>query len=171
MASTYIVKGDSIQFNTNKSLLALFNTAASGKILRVYRVWLANNQVSTVASGGMAVIQLLRITAASAGTPIVPKAFDTTATALGTVVAGTNMTVTDSSIFRRISWSYDEPTVQTGTNDEFETFQFWSILWDTGYNDSNVEPLVLREGEGVSIKNTTTLTANFIDCFIEFTVT
>jgi hypothetical protein len=170
MASTYTVIANNAYFGTNKSMIALFNTAGSGKILRVYRVWVENNQV-TPGTGIAVVLELRRITAASAGTTLVPVSYDSTATALGTVTAGTGMTVTVSDLFKRIPYSTDEPTINTGSIDEFQQFQQYSSLHYIGLNDSRIEPIVCREGEGVTIRNITTTTVMSADFFIEFTVT
>lgn len=174
MASTYIVQATQVICNNSaavKSLIAIFNTAASGKILRVYKVWVENNQTTAVTGGNM-VINLSRITAASGGITLTPVTFDTTNTVLGTVAAGTGMTVTTSDVFRRQYWSNDEPSLNNATVDEFQMFHTWSSLWDVGYGDANIEPIVCREGQGVSVQNTgTTFTTQYVDVFIEFTVT
>lgn len=170
MASTYTVIAKNAYFDTNKSMIALFNTASSGKILRVYRVWVANNQI-TAGTGIAIVLELRRITAASSGTTLIPVSHDSTATSLGTVTAGTGMTVTTSDLFKRIPYSTDEPTFNTGSIDEIEQFQQYPSLHYTGLNASAVEPIVCREGQGVSIQNITTTTVMSADFFIEFTVT
>ena len=91
--------------------------------------------------------------------------------------AATNtLTFIAPDIIRRMPWSTKAPIVTTGTIDTTEMFSNWNMLWDCGYNDSNIEPLVLREGFGISIDNqtltsTAPATAGQVDCFIEFTAT
>lgn len=168
MASTYIVSAQQIPFSANRQVLSLFNPAASGKVVKVYRVWLENNQ-GTAVTGVATLINLTRITTASGGVARTPQAFDTTATALGTVSAGTNMTVTETDLLRKVIWSSDEPSLVGATVDELQTFQTFNSIWDSAFIDSNVEPIVCREGYGITIKNLTS-TVGFVDCFIQFTV-
>lgn len=76
--------------------------------------------------------------------------------------------------FRRMPWSVKAPIIQTGTIDTVETFTNWCSLVDVGYPDTDIEPIVLREGFGISISNPTLTStppalAGTIDVFIEFT--
>lgn len=173
MASTYIAQATQVICNNSaaaKSLLALFNPAASGKIAKVYKIWLENNQTTAVTGGNM-VLEIRRITANTQNVAITPSSMDTTATGLGTVRCGSADTVTTSDLFRRISWANDEPSLGGATMDEFQQFIAIATLWDAGYQDSNIEPIVCREGEGISIQNTgTTFTTQYVDIFIEFTI-
>ena len=108
--STYTVQAQQIPFSANRQILSLFNPAGSGKIIKVYQVRLENNQ-STAVTGVTTLIQLIRITTASGGVSRTPQALDTAGTGLGTITAGTGMTVTETDVHRIIAWSSDEPTV------------------------------------------------------------
>jgi hypothetical protein len=176
MAQTFLATANGIPFTaTNQSILCVFNGSGSGKILKVYRVWLENCQV-TALTGGNNILTLSRITAATASNwTIAPVSLDTTNTSLpAQVIAGAKFTVTTSDIFRRMMWSNDEPTIATGTIDEFQLFAPYTCMIDNSYTDANVIPIVCREGQGVSIQNvgfsaTAPANAGLVDCFIEFT--
>lgn len=179
MANTFIAIAAGIPFTaTNTSMLALFNGAGSGVILRVYRCWVENSSQDTAFTGTQGLLSFNRITAATASNwTIPPIPLDSSNTALpAQVICGSKFTVTTSDLFRRVPWSTDEPTIVGGTIDELQTMNSFMYLWDTGYNDANIEPLVCREGQGVSVQNisfTATAPANagYLDAYIEFTST
>jgi hypothetical protein len=45
-----------------------------------------------------------------------------------------------------------------------------NYIWDAGYGDANVQPLTLREGEGISVKCETSTTAGYLDVAFEVTL-
>lgn len=171
MASTYIARSSAVAFASGKYMLDVFNPAASGKILRVYRVWVENNQQGPAVTGVTAILKLHRITGASAGVTIVPISYDTTNVALGTVTAGSGRTIAASSLFRNYFISNDEPTINTGSTDEWQQFKTITELWNSCTNNTAIDPIVCREGQGVAVLNSTATTVGNIDVFIEFTVT
>jgi hypothetical protein len=169
MAATFTVTVQGTAFASNKSLLSLFNGAGSGRILRVYRVWMLNHQTAGV-TGVMTACELRRITASTGGTAQTPVKHDTASAALpAQVTAATGPTDTVSDLFRRILWSGDEPAVGAGTNDELECLPELGKIWDAGYGDTNVEPITLREGQGISVRQPGANTIGVVDVMIEFT--
>lgn len=169
MAETHTLTVQGTAFASNKSLLSLFNGAGSGRVLRVYRVWALNHQTAAVV-GVMTAIELRRITASSGGTAQTPIKHDTnSATLPAQVTAATGPTDTVTDLFRRVLWSGDEPGVGTGTNDEWECLPENGKLWDAGYGDTTVEPITLREGQGISLRQPGANTIGVIDVMIEFT--
>lgn len=170
MASTYIAKSIGVPFALNKDMLSLFNPVGSGKVIRVYRIWVENNHSINV-TGVNAVLKLHRITAASGGIIVTPKTYDSTNVSLGTIVAGHGRTVTTTSLFRNYNLSNDEVVALTGSCDEWQQFKHISELWNSSTRNTNIDPIVCREDEGISIYNSTNTTVSTIDCFIEFTVT
>lgn len=177
MAATYQLSATGVPLAiANESLLALFNGVGSGKIVRVYRIWARNCNTGAQVAGGQNLINIQRINAATASNWTIPlKSVDTTNAAIpAQIISGCKFTVTNDALFRALPWSNDEPTIQTGTIDEIETTN-WVVFWDADYNDANIEPIVLREGFGVSVQNvglTATAPANAgsMDVFIECTV-
>lgn len=170
MAATFTVTFTGVTFGNNKSMAGLFNGAGSGRVLRVYRVWLLNNQTSAV-TGVLTTFALRRTTAQSAGTSVTPVKHDTTSSNLpAQVLAAHGATVTLSDTFRTWVWSNDEPSASAGTSDEMECLVPLNTVWESDPNStSNVEPIVLREGQGISIQHSGSSTVGVCDLFVEFT--
>lgn len=179
MAATYQLSGVGIGFAANKCMLGVFNTSGSGKVVRVYRIWTINNQITPV-TGSLTNLEIRKITAASGGTTLIPVPNDPSSPILtgvggtsGQITCGTNMTVTLTDLYRRIMWSTDEPSNPAGTTafsvDELQTFLPFCTLWSMGYADPNSEPITLREGEGCAVINTGAFSGQS-DFFFEMTV-
>jgi hypothetical protein len=176
--NTFLLAANGIPFTaTNTSHLALFNGPGSGKVLRIYRVWVVNSAQDTGLTGAQQLLGLNRITAVTASNwRIEPVSYDSTAPNIPVqILAGSKFTVTTTDLFKRVAWSSDEVNSQTSTIDEHQLVPGFTYLWDVGYNDANVEPIVCREGFGVSVQNigyTAVAPANagYLDVFIEFTM-
>ena len=155
-------------------MLSVYNGAGSGKIVRVYRLWLFNNYTAAVtgiifrvslgqytgAPTGGSAAGIYKHDSASAAVPA-----QVTATYASTVI-----TITD--LFRRIVWSSDEAAPSLFTWDEFELFPALMCVWDSGYADSNIEPITLRETFGVVIQSSSDAGTHVssADLFSEITI-
>ena len=172
MAATYTICSPGVTFGSSKSMLAVFNGVGSGVVLRVYRAWQLNNQTVAV-TGVLTTMALRRSTAQSGGTTVAPTKHDSTSSARpAQVLIASGATVTDSSDpdFMRWMWSNDEPAASSLTSDETETIPVLANVYDaTG--DSNLEPIVLREGEGVHIKHLGASTVGNADMILVITAT
>lgn len=173
MAQTYTAAAIGVSFASNKSMLGLFNGVGSGRVLRVYRVWMLNNQTAAV-TGVLTTMELRRLSAQSAGTAIVPTKHDTASeTPPGAILCAHAPTFTLDVAwplaFRKWMWSNDEPAASTATNDETECIVPLSCVWDST-GDANIEPIVLREGQGLSVHHTGTTAVGVADVFVEFTI-
>jgi len=171
MADTFTVISPGTTFALNKCMLGVFNGSGSGKVVRLYRAWLLNNGVTAV-TGVLTNIELRRTTTGSGGSAITPMPHDSTNAALPSQLAiATNQSVTTSDLFRRLVWSNDEATANVAcTIDELETLPQLSQIWDVGYGDLNVEPIVCREGQGVALINTGNTSVGSVDVIFEITV-
>jgi hypothetical protein len=170
MAATFTAAAVGATFGNNKSMLGVFNGAGSGRILRVYRVWVLNNQTTAV-TGVLTNWSLRRTSAQSGGTAITPTKHDTASSNLPAqvlVATGGTVTLTSDVAFRTWMWSNDEPTAGSGTSDEFECLVPLTCVWDST-GDANIEPIVLREGQGISVHHAGTTVAGICDVFVEFT--
>jgi hypothetical protein len=171
MAQTYTVAAVGATFGNNKSMLGVFNGVGSGRIIRVYRVWTLNNQTAGV-TGVLTTWTMRRTTAQSGGTAITPTKHDTlseTAPAQALFATGATATLSSDVALRAWMWSNDEPVVSSATSDEFETLIPLNCVWDaTG--DANIEPLTLREGQGVSIHHSGSSAVGLCDVFLEYTL-
>lgn len=150
---TYTVSSFATTFAANKCMLGIYNGSGSGRIVRVYRVVMLNNQITAV-TGAVTNLELRRITAGSGGTDIAPFKHDSAnETFPAQIVVSTNTTITATDVLTKVIWSTDEPAINSLTIDEFETLPAFSTIWDSGYADTNTEPIVLREGYGVALVN------------------
>lgn len=169
MTATWRATAGAVAYANAKDMLNVFNSTGA-TIVRVYRAWHFNNGVAAV-TGVLTTMQCRRITAASSGTGVTPVAHDTTSSALSGVTAGTNQTTTGSDIFRRYLWSNDEPTVSGATQDEWECLVPYAQVWEAGYGDANVEPIVCRAGQGFQLYHSGSTAVGSADLEVEFTVT
>jgi hypothetical protein len=171
MAQTYTVAAIGATFGNNKSMLGVFNGSGSGRIIRVYRVWVLNNQTAGV-TGVLTTWTLRRSSAQSAGTSLTPTKHDTaseTAPAQCLFSTGGTVTLTGDAALRAWVWSNDEPAASSGTSDEFETLVPLNCVWDST-GDSNIEPITLREGQGISVHHSGSTTVGICDVFVEYTL-
>lgn len=169
MAATWRSVATNVLFAQNKTMLSVFNAVGSGVVLRPYRMWILNNQTTAVV-GVLTNLDIRKITSTSGGTDNPPVAHDLNSSALpAQVTSATNSTVTPTDYYRRVIWSTDEPLGNaTMTIDEFETFPTLCCVWSMGYAYSALEPITLREGEGVAIINSGAV-VGAADFIIEFT--
>jgi hypothetical protein len=170
MAETHTLGAIGATFASNKSMAGLFNGAGSGRVLRVYRVWVLNNQTAAV-TGVLTTFTLRKTSAQTGGTAIVPTKHDTASATLPAQVAsatGATVTLTGDVALRAFVWSNDEPSASTGTSDEFETLIPLNCVWDST-GDANIEPIVLREGQGISVHHSGSSAVGLCDVFVEFT--
>jgi hypothetical protein len=159
------------QFANNKSMLALLNGVGSGVVAKVWRVLLLNSSLTTV-TGVIAAISLRPLSGLSAGTAVTAIKHDSNnANVPAQVVCSRGGTATEvGTTLRRIAWSTDEPAVSSATSDELQNLVPLNYIWDAGYGDANVQPLTLREGEGISVKCETSTTAGYLDVAFEVTL-
>jgi hypothetical protein len=171
MAATFTLAGVGVAFGNAKHMLSLFNGAGSGRVLRVKRIWVLNNQVAGV-TGVLTTWAVRRTSAQSAGTSIAPTKHDTASSNLpAQVLAATGATVTNTGDVqvRTFVWSNDEPAASSGTNDEFQCLIPLNCVFDAATGDTDIEPLTLREGQGLTVQHTGSSTVGVADIFIEFT--
>ena len=170
MANTWRATTQAAAYGANKHMLDVFNAAASTRAIRCYRFYLLNNQTAAI-TGVLNFVQIMRNTAASAGTTVTPVAHDPNNSALNAnSTAGTGRTITTGATLRRILSQNDEPTVTTLDMDALLTLIPFSEIWNAGYGDTNIQALACPIGSniGYSIQSITATTGT-ADCEIEFT--
>lgn len=168
MAATYTLYSKNTVFAANKCLASVFNGVGSPVVVKLYRIYVLNNQYTAV-TGVLTNLEIRKLTAATGGTTITASAHDTTNTLNANVLCATNAAVTPTDLYRRVLWSTDEPAANaTMTVDEFECMLPFGSVWSMGYGDANVEPITLNAGEGVGIINTGAVVGQ-CDVIFEFT--
>lgn len=168
MANSWTALAQGVSFAAGKNMLAILNGGA--RVLRIRRIWLLNNQTAAV-TGVICFMDLRKYTGAglAGSTAVTPVTHDSQNGALDTVTIGYAGTPSGTSyVLRRLIWSSDEPAFSAATSDEWECLVPLNCIWDAGYGDSNVQPLVLRNGEMVCIYNTVGA-AGIADLMVEFT--
>lgn len=171
MAQTYTASAIGATFANNKSMLGIFNGSGSGRVVRIYRVWVLNNQTSAV-TGVLTAWALRKTSAQSGGTSITPTKHDSASESMPAqvlVATGATATLTADLSFRNWVWSNDEPAVSSGTSDEFETLVPLNCVWDST-GDTTVEPITLRVGEGISVHHSGSSAVGVADIFVEYTL-
>lgn len=158
-----------VAFAATKDMLDVFNGGAATRVLRVRRMYQLNNGTGAVV-GVLTTMEIRRITTATVGTAVTPVAHDTTNSALeAAATAGTGRTITLSDLFRRYLWSNDEPAVSGATQDEWELLIPFGEVWNAGYGDTAVQPVVARANQGYSIYHSGASAVGSNDFEIEFT--
>lgn len=171
MAQTYTAAAIGATFANNKSMLGIFNGSGSGRIARVYRIWVLNNQTAAV-TGVLTTWTLRRTSAQSGGTAITPTKHDSTSEAMPAqvlIATAATPTLTADAALRAWVWSNDEPAVSSGTSDEFETLIPLNCVWDST-GDTTIEPIVLREGQGITVQHSGSSAVGVCDVFVEYTL-
>ena len=172
-ADTYIAAFVGVTWaSVNKYIASLLNGSGSGKVLRIKKIWALNNQIAGV-TGVLMQAEVKIVSAHAAGTAASILCTDTAGAAVpGQVTAYyASATVTDVENILRFMFSSDEPAVTTATSDELQCIYPLNILYDC-YGDAGVQPLTLREGQGVAIKViwASGAYAGLVDTFVEFTM-
>jgi hypothetical protein len=155
MANTFMLYANAVTWAAGKNMLAINNHTGSGQVVRIYRIWMNNISASTV-TGGTCLTQMFRYTSVAsftAGTSIAFNKMDSTAAAPNANIfanAGTTTSLTKDAVpFRQILRSNDELALSTGHLEDLESILPLSLIWESGYGFSTVEPITLRAGEGL----------------------
>lgn len=155
MANTFMLYANAVTWAANKNMLAINNHTGSGQIVRIYRIWMNNISASTV-TGGVCLVQMFRYTSVASftgGTSISFNKMNSTNSSPNINIfanSGTTTVLTKDSIpFRQILRSNDELALSTGHYEDIQSIIAFSNIWDSGYINSNVEPITLRAGEGL----------------------
>lgn len=169
MANTWHSAFTGIAFASAKSMIDLFNADAT-RILRLYRIWMLNNQTSAV-TGVITTMKINKLTTGvpSGGSTVTPQPHDSSNSALSNATSGTGRTPTRGNAYRTFLWSNDEPAVGTGSVDEMECLVPLGLIWDSGYGDSNIQPLTLRQNEGWEVQQSGSSAVGVADFDYEFT--
>lgn len=170
MAASFTIPAIGVTFGANKSLVTLFNGASSGRVLRIYRILILNNQTVAIANGVVTALEIRRVTGTSGGTDITSVKHDTNSSDLASQIAiktGATDTVTDR--LKQFYWSTDEPLNTGVTIDEWQCIPNFNFVWESGYGETNIDPIVLREGQGITIKQPGSNVLGLCDIYIEFT--
>lgn len=172
MANTWRAYAASVAHAATKHMIDIFSTASNTtQYMRVYRIFTFPTGTTTVT----AVNQRMSIVKTS-GTPgastVTAVAHNAGYSALNAnVTCGTARTLTAGNVHRSMFVTTDEIAISTFDADTFWCLVPFAELWNSGYGDSNVEPLTIvpSVAEGWSLYSTTALTSSALDIEMEFT--
>lgn len=172
MAATFTAIFDRIAPAANKYMATIFNTSATRKVV-IKRIW-RKSQVAAAVVGVLLEQEIRAITARTAGTSVTPFAHDTNQALSAGIAADTASTaVTEGTgnraLFKRFFSSTEEvllaelTTSPEGAGAHLNDAQ--CIYWAKGDTDG----VVLRQNQGLTIKNITSSTVGTVSYEIEFT--
>jgi hypothetical protein len=181
MAATWQVQATGVPLAlANESLFSIYNNNATS-IVSIYRIWIQNNEVTptTASQNILTLTRNVAPTYVSNSMLWTPVSMDSTNAAFPSgIICASKETITSGTavILRRRAWTNNQPAVQTALPAVLQLPGAWNVLWDTSYNDMNVEPLVLRQTvcmivQNVGLTATAPANAGMVDIFCEFTVT
>lgn len=167
---SYYVVFDRIAPAANKYMATLFNTSAS-TIIMVNRVLKFNWQVTAFAESSLEQY-LTFITARTAGTVVTLRSNDSADLVPSGIVADTNSTaVTENHIFRRFQHANNEPQA-AGSVPQIPDYLAYQLFGQEGClvwsSLLEYKGRVLRQNEGVSIRNVTSSAVGGVSYVIEF---
>lgn len=164
----YTVASIGATFAQNKSMITLYNSTGSGKILKVWKIWGLNNQ-SVAVTGVLAELQIWKISSSGGGGALTPLKHNSSIPNLSSLIlSSSGATDRLTSLFRRVIWSTDEPVATETNMDVYELRPSWNVFYDVPITNSIIEPIVLNQGEGITVYNVTNTSVGQADFFIEF---
>lgn len=164
-APTFDVLADAVAFAANKHHLTLFNGIGSGVVLRLRKLFVTNLQTGT-ATGVVVRFDVKKATTASAGTTLTPQVHDSSDTSLpAQVTVRTGGIVTEGALL--FPWVTSNEEEKAGEALSKSLFQQSVSLLPEG---PEIKEYVLREGEGLTIKQITSSTVGSFAWLCVFTV-
>lgn len=177
MANTYISR-ISRNHAVSNTYFTLNNASGSGVVLKVYRVWIQPTVTGAV-TGGVVKLELQRYTGtpgggtATSATTVKYNTASATLPAQVTLLNGNTAitgTLTSNGVFRRVLFPTDEVSATSFTWEELMVHRPLNIIWNGGHGEANVEPIIIRESQGLRMFSNSVGTATgTADIYIEFT--
>jgi hypothetical protein len=163
---THTVVADATTYVLNKHHITLLNAAGSGKIVSVKKMFLINNQLTSV-TGVACRFDLKRVSAASGGTIITPVSCDSLNDAIpAQITARTGASsVTEGSLMFPVIVATDE----TGATQAFPSSVLLA-MFNIMPEGLEMQETRLRPGEGLTAKQITSTTAGNASWLIVFTI-
>lgn len=162
---TYTAWANDVAPAASKHMLTIFNAAASGVVVEIYDLRAFLLQLAAV-TGVTLRWDILKASASSAGTTITPEKYDSGAAALPAgVTVRTNGTVTAGARLKGLIMSGEEITTAQAPMVRSEGVDLLPAL-----KNPKAKPIVLREGEGLTVQNITSSTVGTFGLSVTFGV-
>jgi len=170
MANLYTLAALGSTFRPFKNMVTLYNGVGSGQKIKVWKIWALNNQTVAV-TGVLTTMELRFVGSLSGGGQITPTKHNSSIESLPPqVIAAEGAICSLGSYLRKVLWSSDEPAAISSAMDEVALIPQWTVFWNTTLNNSNgIEPIVLNEGQGITVYLNTNTAVGLADFFMDFT--
>lgn len=165
-APSYTAWANDVAPAASKHMLTIFNASGSGVVVEVHALRAYLLQIAAV-TGAALRWDVLKASASSAGTAITPEKHDSGSAALPAgVTVRTNGTVTGGNRLSGVIMSGEELTTAQAPMVRAEGQDLLPQL-----KNPKVKPIVLREGEGLTVQNVTSNTVGTFGLSVTFGVT
>ncbi len=166
---TFFFCSGSVNVGNNKSMASIVNDSGSGKIVTIRKISVINITTSAV-TGTVANFELRRITGHTSGTNITTETADTQDALPSQITGKIGATVSGEASVRFASWYKTTDDWGSGTLDAEALQTALDNVLPAYAITGEQKPIVLREGQGITIKCATNTTAGLFEILIQFTV-
>lgn len=164
-AESFVAYADAVVPAGNKHHLSIFNGVGSGRVVKLRKLFCVNLQSAAI-SGGLVRFDVKKTTAQSAGTALTAQKVDSNNANLpAQILVATAATITEGALlFPYMTLTEEQAVTQPLTIAMFQQFQ--NVLLES----PELQELTLREGEGMTVKQITAITAGSLGWIAAFTV-
>ena len=161
---TFYALADTVAFAANKHHIALMNSAGSGKVVSIRKLFHINLALTAVT--GVAIrFDVKRATVVSAGTAITPVSCDSADTLPSGITVATGATVTEGALLYPVTTQNDEITAANTA-----VANYLAMMTNLQPEGPEIKELRLRPGEGLTVKQITSSTVGTFGWLVVFTV-
>ena len=161
---TFYVLADAVAFAANKHHLSIMNSAGSGKLVSIKKLFHINLSLGAV-TGVALRFDIKRATAVSAGTAITPQSCDTDDAFPAGITINTNGTVTEGALLYPVTTQNDEITAANTA-----VANYLAMMINLQPESPELKEFRLRPGEGFTVKQITSSTVGSFAWFAVITV-
>lgn len=161
---TFYLLADAVAFAANKHHLSIMNSAGSGKLLSIKKLFHINLSLGAV-TGVALRFDVKRATAVSAGTAITPQPCDTDDVFPAGITINTNGTVTEGALLYPVTTQNDEITAANTA-----VANYLAMMINLQPESPELKEFRLRPGEGFTVKQITSSTVGSFAWFAVITV-
>lgn len=165
---TFVAVACPVTLGNNKSMISILNTSTTN-IAKLRELFIVNDQTTAV-TGTICQMRLLRMTGHSSGTSVTVGLHDTTETLDSGITVRTGATISgeNATLYRQWKFSSDEWGV--GSTDVESMQHIQHVTKPLYRTEINTKPIVLRQNQGIHVKNITNTTAGSFCLVAVFTV-
>lgn len=163
---TWWALADNVVPAANKHHIAILNGAGSGVVIRIRKLFVISLQIAAV-TGAVMRCDIKKTTAQSGGTAITPQSMDSNNVAIPAqvLIATAPASVTEGAIlFPTMITAEEEPATQALSKSQFQAYN--NLILE----GPEMQELVLREGQGLTVKQITSVAVGSLAWLMGFTV-